>query len=117
MGDQATEITFIIDVQAVTGSPTSGTITAKVQSVIPHTTGNQYLTERLFDLDAVQKVNLTAEGEDWPNPICTDLSSFPITVQRTYFGFGHDLKLVLTPAFVGGTSPGFTYSVVQVVKG
>ena len=110
LGDWASELTFIIDVQSATGI---GTLTVKPQGVMPHTTSAQYLNERLFDLDATQRAALTLEGEDWPAPVCTQASVFPITVQRTYVGWGKDLKLVLTPT--GSLVP--VVSIVYQAKG
>jgi len=110
-GDWANELTLYIDVQSVTG--TGSLVMTTIYGVIPHTTGNQYLTERLFALDTVQRVNLTAEAEDWPNPLCTNASSFPLTLQRTYIGFGKDLRFLFTPT--GGAT--FTTTLVIHAKG
>lgn len=117
VGDYASEVTFIVDVQALNGAPTSASLAAKVQGVMPHTTGYEMLNERLFDLDAAQAAALTADGQDWPAAVATEGSAFPVTIQRTYKGFGKDLRLVLTPSFSGGTSPAFVVSVVMHTKG
>lgn len=117
LGDWANEVTFVVDIQSLSGAPSTASLTASIQAVMPHTTGNQYLNERVFALDATQLTNLTAEGEDWPNPVCTQASSFPVTVQRTYIGFGKDLRLTLTPSFTGGSSPAFVLSVLAHGKG
>jgi hypothetical protein len=108
LGSEFSEVTWIVDVQAATGA---GNLVASMSGVLPHTTGQQYLNERLFALDAVQLANLTAEGEDWPNPLATNASAFPLTVQRTYIGFGNDLRLTLTP------TGGATFTVTVVVHG
>lgn len=117
VGDFASEVTFYIDVQSVNGgTDATAKLVAAVSGVIPHVNGNQFSVERVFALDAVQKVNLTAEAEDWPNPICAGGSTYPVTVQRTYIGFGKDLRLTLTPTLVGSVT-GFTVTVVMHVKG
>lgn len=117
LGDWSNEVTFTIDVQSVNGGTDApAKIVASMSGVMPHTTGNQYLNERVFGLDAVQKVNLTAEAEDWPNPICIGTSTYPVTVQRTYIGFGKDLRLTLTPTLSGAVT-GWTVSIVAHAKG
>jgi hypothetical protein len=116
LGDFASEVTFIVDVQSLNGAPTAALLTATIQGVMPHTTGNQYVTERVFNLGTAQAAALTVEGEDWPT-VASEASSYPVTVQRTYRAFGKDLRLVLTPAFTGGTTPSFTVSVVAHAKG
>lgn len=117
LGDTAVEVTFIVDIQSLSGSPTTASLTAEVQAVMPHTTGNEFLTERVFSLSDGQAAALAAEGSDWPSPLCDQDTTYPATVQRTYRGFGKDLRLVLTPAFTGGTSPAFVISVVAHAKG
>lgn len=122
----AEEIVAIITVTAVNGSPTGGALRASFQLGQPHSgdglngtnPGFQYSDPTYVSLDTAQTTNLIAEGEDWPNPICSYNSSFPVTVQRTIRNFGSMVNLQLdTSSLSGGTNPTFTMSVTLIQKG
>ena len=122
----ADELTFILTVTGVSGSPSGGTLTAAFQLGNPHTGdgGNgtnsayQFSDPAYTSLDSAQISNLIAEGEDWPNPVCNYNSSFPVTVQRTISDFGAMVNLQLNASSLsGGTSPTFTISGVLIQKG
>ena len=121
----AEELVAIITVTAVNGSPTSGALKASFQLGQPHSgdglngtnPGFQYSDPIYVPLDASQITNLIAEGEDWPNPICSYNSS-SATVQRTIRNFGSMVNLQLDASSLsGGTNPTFTISVTLIQKG
>jgi hypothetical protein len=122
----ADRITFILTVTAVSGSPSAGTLTAAFQLGNPHTgdAGNgtnplyQFSDPTYATLDTAQKATLIAEGEDWPSPVCSYNSSFPVTVQRTIQNFGAMVNLQLNASTLsGGTNPAFTVSGTLIQKG
>lgn len=113
----ADELTYYVQVTAVNGSPTSGTLTGKFQFGIPASAnGQQFSSVTLFDLDTNQKASLITEGEDW-GTIASFGSSTPITVKRTIRGFGSICNLHLDAStLAGGTTPTFTVNVTLVAK-
>jgi hypothetical protein len=124
----AEELTFIVTVIGVKGTPTGGTLTAKFQLGTPHSgaatngtnAGFQYSAPVYVDLDSTQKTNLIADGEDWPATIASYNTTFttPVVVQRTIKHFGSMVNLQIdTSGLTGGTNPTFTISVVVVQKG
>lgn len=122
----ADELTFILTVTGVSGSPSGGSLTAAFQLGNPHTGDGlngtngayQYSDPAYTLLDTAQKATLIAEQEDWPNPVCTYASSFPVTVQRTIKDFGAMVNLQLNAStLTGGTNPVFTISGVLIQKG
>jgi len=121
----ADNLTFILTVTAATGAPTGGTLTAAFQLGNPHLgdAANQTQNFPFSDpnyvlLDTTQKTTLIADGEDWPNPIASYNSTFPVTVQRTIKNFGAMVNLQLNAStLTGGASPLFTISAVLIQKG
>jgi hypothetical protein len=122
----ADELTIILSILGTTGAPTGGTLTGAFLLGNPNTMdgGNgtnstyQYSDPAYATLDSQQKWALIAEGEDWPNPICSYNSTFPVTVQRTIKDFGAMVDLVLSAStLTGGTTPTFTISGVLIQKG
>lgn len=111
----AEEITFTITASAANGVPTSGALTPKFQLGIPFVSGNQFSTNRLFDLESDQVSKLIVEGTDWPTIAYN--ASFPKTVQRTIRNFGARCNLRLTSDLAGGTNPTHTITVVMSAKG
>lgn len=114
----ADELTFIIDVQQTTGSPTAGQLLAKFQTRVPHKNGAiQYSTQRLVDLAPEDKAGMLVNG-DWPAVLADYAMGAPLTYQRTVRNFGPGLNLNLsTSALTGGTTPGFQTTVLVVAKG
>ena len=112
------EITFMIDVQQTTGSPSAGTLTAKFQKRMPYVSGPyQWINQRLSDYTAAEKAAYIVEG-DWPATLADYTLAAPITHSRTVRNFGMGVNLVLTgAALAGGTSPGFQVVVTAIVKG
>lgn len=113
----AEEVTFIIDVQAINGAPTTASLKAKFQFCLPHVEGEQFVKERWFDLETVQVDNLIVDGADFPNPLADKTTTLPKTIQRTIKGFGYRTRVLLEPSFTGGTSPSFKITSVMIPKG
>lgn len=63
--DWADEVSFILDVQSVQGSPAAWSLGAKFQFCMPDTTGAGYTAERWFDLQPEQIAKCIVEGVDW----------------------------------------------------
>lgn len=122
----ASGLAFILTVNGVNGSPTGGTLKAAFQLGNPHTGAGsngtngvyQYSDPAYVALDAQQKYALIAEGEDWPSPVASYNSTFPVTVQRTIKDFGAMVNLQLDAStLTGGTNPTFTISASLIQKG
>lgn len=121
----ADSLTYILTVTAVAGSPTGGTLTAAFQLGNPHigdfgnsTNNFPFSDPSYYVLDSAQKTTLIADGEDWPNPVASYNSSFPVSAQRTVRNFGAMCNLQLNASsLTGGSSPLFTISAVLIQKG
>lgn len=112
----ADELTFIVTVSAINGSPDGGNLVTRFQLGMPFVSGNQFSTNRLFDLDSDQVSKLIVEGTQWPNIAYN--ASTPQTIQRTIRNFGPRCNLRLdASSLTNGTSPTFTISAVVVAKG
>ena len=122
----ADEITVILTVNAVNGSPTGGSLTGQFLLGNPSTGDGlnstpstiQYADPAYTALDTQQLWTLIAEGEDWPNPIASYNMAAPVTVQRTIKDFGSMVDFVLSAStLTGGSSPTFTVSGVLIQRG
>lgn len=114
----AKELTYQIYVKQLNGAPTAATLTAKWQIFIPATgTFAQYTAGVWIDIEAAQLNKLLVEGADYPSPLATEATTFPIAFQRTITHFGYAARVVLTPTFTGGTTPSFSISALLVAKG
>jgi hypothetical protein len=128
------ELTFQIALTGVTGTPTTWSLSAKFQLCMPHISGNQYVVENWFDLQAEQASKLIVEGVGFyraahtpptggaagviaDNTDTAPSPSAPLVVQRTIRYFGHAARVLLAPSFTGGSSPAITTTVVCVEKG
>jgi hypothetical protein len=113
----ADELTFVIDVQQIFGSPTAGSLFAKFQLGISHKTGVQWGSNRLFDLEPAQKTTLITEG-DWPSPLATYTMPSPTSRKRTIRDFGSMCNLQLdASSLTGGSNPSFGVTVTLIQKG
>lgn len=113
------KLTFIITILNVTGSPTSGQLTAKFQLGNPHTgassTSYPWTAPTLSDLSNAQKSALLTEGEDWPQPLALFSLGSSVTFKRTIKDFGSICNLHLDAStLAGGTNPKFTISAVLI---
>lgn len=114
----AKSLTFQIYVKQVNGAPTTATLTAKWQYLIPGTdTFAQFTQPRWIDYETTQITALLADGSNFPNPLANEVTAFPVGFQRTIRDFGYAARVVLTPAFTGGTSPSFSVSALLIAKG
>lgn len=107
----AKKITFSLTIHNTNGSPTGGSMNLKFQIGMPivGTSNLQFTSSILQDLDTAQKINLIAEGEDWPSIPYN--ATFPYVVSRTISNFGQTANLHMdTSSLTGGTTPTFTYS-------
>lgn len=114
-----TEVTFYIQVESVTGAPTTWTLAMAPEFLIPHTTGDQFSTPNgpiWTAFDSTQAAGLTYEGESWPT--WTQATGIPARAKRTYRGFGWGMGIAVTLSnLTGGTSPSVNITATMVAKG
>ncbi|QNJ57748.1 hypothetical protein KNV22_gp28 [Gordonia phage Love] len=128
-GSYADELTWILAVQGVTGSPTAWSLGAKFQYCQPNTSGYQYTNSRWFDLQAENVATNVVEGVGFyggPNSapvggafgvVAKFGDTVPVTVQRTIRNFGLRCRVALDLSISGGTDPGIKVSLTAMAKG
>lgn len=129
----ADEIAFVISIGAISGSPTTWSVGAKLQFLQPHTVNFQFQQPRWFDLQPeniehciVEKCGFYAGAHDAPldgsfgiiadNTDTAPTAAVPITVQRTVKNFGQAARVVLNLAHTGGTTPKASVSITAIPK-
>lgn len=126
----ARELTFVLSVAGVSGSPSAWSLNAKFQFCQINTTGSYMTAPRWFDLQTEQVSKLVAEGVGWyggahTTPVggafglvADNTDTLPLTVSRTLIGgFGMRVRLLTSPAFTGGTNPRLRLGVTLIEKG
>jgi len=114
-----------VHVQALTGAPTTASLTIAFQVGPIEYKGYNMNWEPSGDLVPWQTVvaadgylgQLLLDGA-WPTTL-DQTKTYPILVNRRLLvpPMGRLVRVVLTPTFSGGTTPGFTCSVVMAVSG
>jgi len=107
------EVTFYVFIHSVSGSPTSGSLTAKIQfgGLYAPASGRQYGAALLTDIEAGQITALMPEG-DWPASLADYNLSTAKLVRRTVKNPGSICNLKLDASTLsGGTTPYFSISV------
>lgn len=129
----ADEITFVISLGAIYGSPTTWSVGAKLQFLQPHTAAFQFQRPKWFDLQpenvstcVVEKCGFYGGNHDAPldgsfgvigdNTDTAPTDASPIVVQRTVKNFGFCPRVVLNLTHTGGTSPRAGVSVTAIAK-
>jgi hypothetical protein len=127
------EITFVISVGVITGSPSAWSVGAKLQFLQPHTTNFQFQQPRWFDLQpehintcVVEKCGFYGGTHAAPldggfgviadNTDTAPSAASPITVQRTVRNFGACARVVLNMSHTGGSTPRAGVSVSAILK-
>lgn len=127
------EITFVISIGTIYGSPTTWSVGAKFQLLQPHTTLYQFQQPRWFDLQPEQINRIVVEQcgfyggtHDAPldggfgviadNTDTAPTDSAQIIVQRTIKNFGALARVQLNLAHTGGINPRAAISVTAIPK-
>lgn len=127
------EITFVISIGTIYGSPSAWSVGAKFQLLQPHTTLYQFQQPRWFDLQAEQVENCVVEkcgfyggahnapldgdfGVIGDNTDTAPTDAAPIVVQRTIRNFGALARVKLNLSHTGGTNPRAAISITAIPK-
>jgi hypothetical protein len=108
----AETLTWVLGVEAVTGSPSAWSLGVAFQYCLDNMDGNQYTKARWYDLAEENIAADVAEGVGWHGPalpppmVANETSILPVTVKRTLHNHPRRVRVLLDPQFTGGNDPG-----------